>query len=94
MTKSQKEITKYANVEKCFLSRYYRAMRNAPDPKQVARVVLESIEMSAVSAGEGVNFFRYPVGKDAKLYSEAKKKMKDSELHSIKRLTEPLSDLN
>ena len=83
MTKSQKEITKYANVEKCFLSRYYRAMRNAPDPKQVARVVLESIEMTAVSAGEGINFFRYPVGKDAKLYSEAKKKMNDSELHSF-----------
>ena len=47
-TKSQKEITKYANVEKCFLSRYYRAMRNAPDPKQVVRVVLESIEMTLV----------------------------------------------
>jgi hypothetical protein len=27
-------------------------MRNAPDPKQVAREVLESIEMSAVSDGE------------------------------------------
>ena len=58
-------------------------MRNAPDPKQVVRVVLESIEMTAVSAGEGINFFRYPVDKDAKLYSEAKKKMNDSELHSF-----------
>ena len=56
-----------------FLSHYYRAMKNAPDPKQVARVVLESIGMPAVSASEGVNFFRYPVGEDAKLYAEAKK---------------------
>ena len=58
-------------------------MKNAPDPKQVARVVLESIGMPAVSASEGVNFFRYPVGEDAKLYAEAKKKMNDSELHSF-----------
>ena len=58
-------------------------MKNAPDPKQVARVVLESIGMPPVSASEGVNFFRYPVGEDAKLYAEAKKKMNDSELHSF-----------
>ena len=83
-TKSQREITKYADVVKSFLSHYYRAMRNAPDPKQVARIVLESIEMSAaVYVSKGVNFFRYPVGEDAKLYSEAKKKMNDSELHSF-----------
>ena len=36
--KSQREITKYANVVESFLSRYYPAMRNAPDPKEVARV--------------------------------------------------------
>ena len=83
-TKSQREITKYADVVESFLSHYYRAMRNAPDPKQVARIVLESIEMSAaVYVSKGVNFFRYPVGEDAKLYSEAKKKMNDSELHSF-----------
>jgi short-subunit dehydrogenase len=82
-TKSQREITKYADVVESFLSHYYRAMKNAPDPKQVARVVLESIGMPAVSASEGVNFFRYPVGEDAKLYAEAKKKMADSELHSF-----------
>ena len=82
-TKSQREITKYADVVESFLSHYYRAMKNAPDPKQVARVVLESIGMPAVSASEGVNFFRYPVGEDAKLYAEAKKKMNDSELHSF-----------
>ena len=81
--KSQREITKYANVVESFLSHYYRAMRNAPDPKEVARVVLERIEASLVSASEGVNFFRYPVGEDAKLYGEAKRKMHDSELHSF-----------
>jgi NAD(P)-dependent dehydrogenase (short-subunit alcohol dehydrogenase family) len=82
-SKSQREITKYANVVESFLSRYYSAMRNAPDPKEVARVVLESIEASVVSASKGVNFFRYPVGEDAKLYTEAKRKMHDSELHSF-----------
>jgi hypothetical protein len=58
-------------------------MKNALDPKQVARVVLESIETPTVSASEGVNFFRYPVGEDAKLYAEARRKMNDSELHSF-----------
>lgn len=82
-TKSQREITKYADIVESFLSHYYRTMKNAPDPKQVARVVLESLEMPAVSASEGVNFFRYPVGEDAKLFAEAKKKMNDSELHSF-----------
>ena len=90
-TISQREITKYAEVVQSFLSHYYRAMKNAPDPKQVARVVLESIETPAVSASEGVNFFRYPVGADSKLYAEAKKKMNDSELHSfvVKKILKP-----
>lgn len=82
-TKSQREITKYANVVESFLSHYYSAMRNAPDPKQVAKLILESIEMSSANSASGVNFFRYPIGEDAKLYAEAKKKMNDSELHSL-----------
>jgi NAD(P)-dependent dehydrogenase (short-subunit alcohol dehydrogenase family) len=81
--KSQREITKYVKVVESFLSRYYPAMRNAPDPKEVARVVLESIDASVSSASKGVNFFRYPVGEDAKLYAKAKKNMHDSELHSF-----------
>ena len=80
--KSQREITKYADVVKRFLSHYYYAIRKAPDPKQVAEVVFESIKMSVASANRG-NFFRYPVGEDAKFYLEAKKKMNDSELHSL-----------
>ena len=80
--KSQREITKYADVVKRFLSHYYYAIRKAPDPKQVADVVFESIKMSDASANRG-NFFRYPVGEDAKFYLEAKKKMNDSELHSL-----------
>ena len=84
--KSHRETTKYANVVERFLSHYYQAMRNAPEPKEVAKVVLESIEASAVSARQGANnnnFFRYPVGEDAKLYADAKRKMSDSELHSF-----------
>jgi hypothetical protein len=31
------------------------AMRNAPEPKEVAKVILESIEASVVSARQGAN---------------------------------------
>ena len=82
--KYQREITEYANVVERFLSHYYPAMRNAPDPKEVAKVVLESIEASVVSTRQAANnFFRYPVGEDAKLYADAKRKMSDYELHSF-----------
>ena len=80
--KSQKEMTKYVEVVKRFLSHYYYAVRNGPDPKQVAKVVFENIKMSVATTNRG-NFFRYPVGQDAKFYLEAKKKMNDSELHSL-----------
>lgn len=76
--------TKYANVVERFLSHYYPAMSNAPQPKEVAKVILESIEASVVYARQGNNYFhRYPVGEDAKLYADAKRKMSDSELHSF-----------
>jgi NAD(P)-dependent dehydrogenase (short-subunit alcohol dehydrogenase family) len=76
--------TEYANVVERFLSHYYPAMRNAPQPKEVAKVILESIEASVVSARQGNNnFHRYPIGEDAKLYADAKRKMSDSELHSF-----------
>ncbi|MBV9177618.1 MAG: SDR family oxidoreductase [Nitrososphaeraceae archaeon] len=83
-SKSNRE-SKYANVIEKFLSHYYPAMRNAPDPKEVAKVILESIEASVVSSRQGTNnnFFKYPVGEDAKLYADAKRKMSDSELHSF-----------
>jgi len=82
--KYQRDITEYANVVERFLSHYYPAMRNAPDPKEVAKVVLESIEASVVSTRQAANnFFRYPVGEDAKLYADAKRKMSDYELHSF-----------
>jgi hypothetical protein len=63
-------------------------MRNAPHPKEVAKVILESINDSVVSTKQGGNnnnnnFYRYPVGEDAKIYADAKKKMTDSELHSF-----------
>jgi short-subunit dehydrogenase len=84
-SKSNRETTKYVNVVERFLSHYYPAMRNAPAPKEVAKVILESIEASVVSTRQGANnnFFRYPVGEDAKLYADAKRKMSDSELHSF-----------
>ena len=83
--KSNRETTKYANVVERFLSHYYPAMRNAPHPKEVAKVILESVKASVDSPRQQANnnFFRYPVGKDAKLYADAKRKMSDSELRSF-----------
>jgi hypothetical protein len=82
---SNREMTEYANVVERFLSHYYPAMRNAPPPKEVARVILESINTVASTrqGGNNNNFYRYPVGEDAKLYADAKRKMSDSELHSF-----------
>ena len=79
------ESTKYANVVERFLSHYYPAMRNAPGPKDVAKVVFESVERSIFSPSQQANnnFFRYPVGEDAKLYADKKRKMSDSELRSF-----------
>ena len=82
---SNRGMTEYANVVERFLAHYYPAMRNAPSAKEVAKVILESINDSVVSTGQGgnSNFHRYPVGEDAKLYADAKRKMSDSELHSF-----------
>jgi NAD(P)-dependent dehydrogenase (short-subunit alcohol dehydrogenase family) len=84
---SNREMTEYANVVERFLSHYYPAMRNAPSPKEVAKVILESINDSVAFTKQGGNnnnnFYRYPVGEDAKIYADAKRKMTDSELHSF-----------
>jgi hypothetical protein len=79
-----KEITKYSDIVKRFLFKYYPAMSTAPDPKKVALAILESIQIQPKhSFNRRHNLFRYPVGQDAKLYAEAKKKISDSELHSL-----------
>ncbi len=82
---SKRELTEYANVVERFLSHYYPAMRNAPTPKEVAKVILESVYDSRIATGVSANdnFYRYPVGEDAKLYADVKRKMSDSELHSF-----------
>ena len=86
---SNREMTAYANVVERFLRHYYPAMRNAPSPKEVAKLVLESINDSVISStrqggnNNNNNFYRHPVGEDAKLYADAKRKMTDSELHSF-----------
>jgi NAD(P)-dependent dehydrogenase (short-subunit alcohol dehydrogenase family) len=82
---SNREISEYTYVVERFLSHYYPAMRNAPPPKEVAKVILESINDSVVSTrqGDNNNFYRYPVGEDAKLYADVKRKMSYSELHSF-----------
>ena len=82
---SNSEMTEYANVVERFLSHYYPAMRKAPFPKEVAKVIFESINDSLVSTmhGGNNNFYSYPVGEDTKLYAGVKRKMSDSELHSF-----------
>ena len=87
---SNGEMTPYANVVERFLRHYYPAMRNASSPKEVAKVVLESINDSGISStsqggnnNNNNNFYRYLVGEDAKFYAHAKRKMSDSELRSF-----------
>ncbi len=85
---SKKELTAYSNVVERFLSHYYPAMRNAPPPKDVAKVILESINGIIFSTGQGGNnnsdnLHRYIVGEDAKLYADAKRKWSESELRSF-----------
>ncbi|HYZ49703.1 MAG TPA: SDR family oxidoreductase, partial [Nitrososphaeraceae archaeon] len=84
-SKSDRKITEYTGVVEKFLSHYYPAMRNAPSPKEVAKVILESINDSIGSTRQGANnnFHRYPVGDDAKFYADVKRKMSDSELHAF-----------
>jgi NAD(P)-dependent dehydrogenase (short-subunit alcohol dehydrogenase family) len=82
---NREKMTEYANVVERFLSHYYPAMRNAPSPKEVAKVILASINDSVASTTQGSNsnFCRYLVGEDAKLYADVKRKMSDYELHSF-----------
>jgi NAD(P)-dependent dehydrogenase (short-subunit alcohol dehydrogenase family) len=79
------KMTEYANVVERFLSHYYPAMRNAPSSKEVAKVILASINDSVGSTTQrgNSNFCRYLVGEDAKLYADVKRKLSDSELHSF-----------
>ncbi|MDQ3852682.1 MAG: SDR family oxidoreductase [Thermoproteota archaeon] len=82
---STRGMSEYANVVERFLSHYYPAMRNAPPPKEVANVILESINDSVVFTRQGGNnnFYRCAVGEDAKLYTDIKRKMSDSGLRSF-----------
>jgi len=70
----------YFNTIDAFLSHYYPAMRNAPSPKEVAAVILESIRIASNSSE---SLFRYTVGEDAKTFAQAKKNMSDSQLHDF-----------
>jgi hypothetical protein len=55
-------------------------MQKAPLPEVVSAVILESIN-NATHSSE--SFFRFTVGKDAKAFLEAKKRMSDSQLHEF-----------
>ena len=82
---NREKMTKYAYLVERFLSHYYPAMRNAPSPKEVAKVILASINdlVDPTTQRGNSNFCRYLVGEDAKLYADVKRKMSDSELHSF-----------
>jgi short-subunit dehydrogenase len=85
---SNNEFTAYSNVVEKFLSHDYPAMRNAPSPKEVTKVILESINGLKFSNPQGSNnnidnLHRYIVREDAKLYADAKEKLSDAELRSF-----------
>jgi len=70
----------YSSTVNAFLSHYYPAMKSAPLPQEVSAVILESIK-NARNSQEC--FFRHTVGKDAKVFFQAKKTMTDSQLHKF-----------
>jgi NAD(P)-dependent dehydrogenase (short-subunit alcohol dehydrogenase family) len=76
----KKNYSYYCSTMETFLSHYYPAMKSAPLPQEVSAIILESIK-NAINSSECL--FRYTVGKDAKTFSQAKKKMSDSQLHEF-----------
>ena len=74
----EKNYSYYSNTIDAFLSHYYPAMKNAPQPKEVATVIIEAIK-NASNYSESL--FRYTVGEDAKAFAQAKKEMTNSELY-------------
>jgi NAD(P)-dependent dehydrogenase (short-subunit alcohol dehydrogenase family) len=76
----KKNYSYYSSTMETFLSHYYPAMKSAPLPQEVSAIILESIK-NAINSSECL--FRYTVGKDAKTFSQAKKKMSDSQLHEF-----------
>jgi short-subunit dehydrogenase len=76
----KKNFSYYSNTIDTFLSHYYSAMRNAPQPKEVATVILEAIKNASNSSEY---LFRYTIGEDAKTFAQAKKNMSDSQFHKF-----------
>lgn len=70
----------YSDTIDSFLSHYYPAMKNAPLPTEVARVILEAIKNASNSPN---SLFRYLVGEDAKTFAQAKKNLSDSQLYEF-----------
>jgi len=77
---NNRTFSNYSDTIDAFLSHYYPAMEKAPLPEDVSAVILESINNARQSSE---SFFRFTVGKDAKAFLEAKKRMSDSQLHEF-----------
>jgi len=75
-------LSYYNNTIEKFLSFYYHAMSNAPDPKIVANEIIQAIEKVSNEKEVGP-FLRVPVGSDAKKYSKLKRELADSEYHKL-----------
>jgi len=76
----EKNSSYYSNTISSFLSHYYPSMKNAPQPKEVATIILEAIKNASKSSE---SFFRYTIGEDAKCFAQAKKEMSNKELHGF-----------
>ena len=76
----KKNSSYYSDTIDTFLAHYYTAMKNAPQPKEVATVILEAIKNTSNSSEY---LFRYTLGEDAKTFAQAKKNMSDSQFHKF-----------
>jgi short-subunit dehydrogenase len=68
----------YSRTVDAFLEHYYPAMKNAPLPSRVSKIIIEAINNASTSSQ---SLFRYTVGEDSKSLASAKKNMRDSQLH-------------
>lgn len=73
---TQDSNSPYFDMFKKFKANYFKAMKNAPPPEAVARVILEAITSTNP-------LLRYQIGEDAEKFFKAKKEMTDENIHKL-----------
>ena len=75
-------LSPYNNTIKKFLSFYYNAMNNAPNPQIVANEIIQGIK-KVINEKNTLPLLRITVGKDSEKYSKLKKKLSDNKFYEL-----------